>query len=320
MKPLHFAAIDIGSNAVRLLIKQINPESSEEHLDKVLLVRFPLRLGEESFSTGIIGKKKEKQLVRLMKSFKHLIKVFDVVDYRVCATSAMRDAENSDEVVKTIKKETGFKIEIISGQEEATIIYESHFADTLSERLNYLYVDVGGGSTEVSLIVNNQLVDSKSYNVGTVRMLNQNVEPEVMDTLKADLIKLAKSHEINSLIGSGGNIIKLNTLAKVRKDRKMTLEQLEEVYAELNQHNVDELITQYGLKPDRADVITHAAKLFIEIANASGAKNIAVPKIGLSDGIIHMLYEDWKQKQNHFQNYYSHSDLLDEVDDDTDED
>jgi len=296
MDSIKFAAIDIGSNAVRLLIMSVSPHDPTEAYSKLLMIRFPLRLGQESFLSGKIPDEKAKQLLRLMKAFKHLIKAYDVVEYRACATSAMRDAKNSKEIVKEIMKETGIKIEVIDGQEESTIIYESHFADNLNKDHNYIFVDVGGGSTEISLIASGELVQSKSYDIGTVRLLNNKVKSKEYDQLHADLAELKEQYVINDIIGSGGNIIKLNTLAQVRKDRKLSLAALDALNETLKQYTVDGLIEKYKLKPDRADVITHAASIYIDVAKSIGAKSFIVPKIGLIDGIVHMLYLDWKEK------------------------
>ncbi|ADQ79892.1 Ppx/GppA phosphatase [Paludibacter propionicigenes WB4] len=296
MSSIQFAAIDIGSNAVRLLIKSIEPGDSTETFTKVLMVRVPLRLGQESFVTGKISNDKAKQLVRLMKAFKQLIKIYDIEDYRACATAAMRDAKNTKELVKEINKETNIKIEIISGQEEAAIIYESHFADSLNKELNYIYVDVGGGSTEISVITKGELIESKSYDIGTVRLLNNKVKSEEYERLNADLSELKVLYKFNDIIGSGGNIIKLNTLAKVRKNNKLSLVKLEELNTQLKALTVDERKATFKLKPDRADVITLAADIYTDVAKGVGAGSIIVPTIGLSDGIIHMLYMKWKDK------------------------
>ena len=298
MKSINFAAIDIGSNAVRLLIKSIVPGDPSDAFTKVLMVRVPLRLGQEVFVTGKISTDKEKQLIRLMKAFKHLIKIYDITDYRVCATAAMREAKNSNALVKEIRKETDLKIEVINGQEEASIIYESHFGDNLNKEQNYIFVDVGGGSTELSLVSNGELLESKSYDIGTVRLLNDKVKGVEYERLNYDLAELKEQYKITDIIGSGGNILKLNSLAKVRKNNKLSLLKLEELNDTLKQFSVDDLITNYKLKPDRADVITYAADIYIAVAKGVGASHIIVPTIGLADGIIHMLYVKWKEKNN----------------------
>jgi len=297
MTSIKFAAIDIGSNAVRLLIMSISPEDATETFTKELMIRVPLRLGQESFMSGKIADKKAKQLIRLMKAFKHLLKVYEVTDYRVCATAAMREAKNAKEIVKEIKNETDLKIEIIDGHEEALIIYESHFYYNLNDNQNYVFVDVGGGSTEISLIANGELIESKSYDIGTVRLLNNKVKDEEYDKMHTNLSKLKEQYAINDIIGSGGNIIKLNALAKLRKDRKLSVTVLDTLNETLKQHSVEELMEIYKLKADRADVITYAADIYLDVAKSVGAKSFIVPKIGLIDGIIHLLYAKWKSKK-----------------------
>jgi len=303
MERLKFAAIDIGSNAVRLLICSFSPNKDAESFTKELMLRVPIRLGQETFENGKIDVDKRKKLIRLMKAFRHLIKVYDVVDYRVCATAAMREAKNAKDVVKEINEETDFKIEIIDGHEEAIIIYESHFAYNLNEHQNYVFVDVGGGSTEISLISNGELLQSNSYKIGTVRLLLNKVDPNEYVRLHEDLNELRELYAVNDIIASGGNIIKLNTLAKVYKGRKLSVTALQALNEQLLEHTTDELIEIYKLKADRADVITHAAKIYLDVANAIGAKNFIVPKIGLIDGIVHLLYVKWKSKKKNQANF-----------------
>ena len=296
MNTLQFAAIDIGSNAVRLLIMGITPDDTEVSFSKTLMIRVPIRLGQESFVDGKISDEKSKKLIRLMKAFKHLLKVYEVTDYRVCATAAMREAKNAKDLVKEIKKETDLKVEVIDGQEEAMIIYESHFYYNLNEHLNYIFVDVGGGSTEISLLVNGELVQSKSYKIGTVRLLNNKVDESEYEILHKDLSQLKEQYQFNDVIASGGNIIKLNSLAKTRAGRKFPLASLETLNDELKKYTVEELIEKFKLKPDRADVITHAGNIYIDVAKSVDAKSFIVPKIGLIDGIVHLLYVKWKEK------------------------
>jgi len=298
MERLKFAAVDIGSNAVRLLIMSISSEVDAESFDKEIMIRVPLRLGQESFVTGKIGDAKKKQLIRLLKAFRHLMKVYEVNDFKICATAAMREAKNAKEIVKEIKKETDFKVEIIDGQEEANIIFESHFAYHLNDHLNYVFVDVGGGSTEISLISKVQFIQSASYKIGTVRKLFDKVDGQEYAKLHSDLEKLKKQYIVNDIIGSGGNIIKLNTLAEVRRGRKLSVAALETLNEKLKQFSADERIEMYKLKPDRADIITHAADIYLDVAKTLGARSFIVPKIGLIDGIIHLLYVKWKSKNN----------------------
>lgn len=288
----NYAAIDIGSNAVRLLIKEIKEEQGKAHFSKVLMLRVPLRLGFDVFDIGKISEKKEKNMIRLMKAFRHLMKIYDVKHCRACATSAMRDAKNGMDIIKQIEKKTGVYIDIIDGQEEAKIIYNNHVEHMEDQKGNYMYVDVGGGSTEINLLSEGQLVCSRSYNIGTVRMLNNAVKDSEWERLKNDLAELAKSYPQTNIIGSGGNINKLYRLADKKNKKKMTMQVsvLQELHTRLKALSLEERMEQFGMKPDRADVIIPAGEIFLTIANIIGASYIHVPVIGLSDGIIDELY------------------------------
>lgn len=295
----NYAAIDIGSNAVRLLIKEIKEEQGKAHFSKVLMLRVPLRLGFDVFDIGKISEKKEKNMIRLMKAFRHLMKIYDVKHCRACATSAMRDAKNGMDIIKQIEKKTGVHIDIIDGQEEAKIIYNNHVEHMEDQKGNYMYVDVGGGSTEINLLSEGQLVCSRSYNIGTVRMLNNAVKDSEWERLKNDLAELAKSYPQTNIIGSGGNINKLYRLADKKNKKKMTMQVsvLQELHTRLKALSLEERMEQFGMKPDRADVIIPAGEIFLTIANIIGASYIHVPVIGLSDGIIDELY--LQNKNNH---------------------
>ena len=289
----NYAAIDIGSNAVRLLIKHVEEDSNGvPHFSKVLLLRIPLRLGFDVFAMGKISEQKEKNLIRLMKSYRHIMKIYDVDSYRACATSAMRDAANGMQIIKYIRKKTDIKIEIIDGQEEARMIYNNHIEQLEDRTGNYMYVDVGGGSTEINLLSQGELVCSRSYNIGTVRILNQAVKDSEWQRLKDDMAALALSYSQINIIGSGGNINKLYRLAdkKDKKQTRMTVDTLRQLYDSLKVLTVEERMEQYGLKPDRADVIVPAGTIFLTIADLIQAAFIYVPVIGLSDGIIDNLY------------------------------
>lgn len=295
----NYAAIDIGSNAVRLLIKEIKEEQGNAHFSKVLMLRVPLRLGFDVFDIGKISEKKEKNMIRLMKAFRHLMKIYDVKHCRACATSAMRDAKNGMDIIKQIEKKTGVHIDIIDGQEEAKIIYNNHVEHMEDQKGNYMYVDVGGGSTEINLLSEDQLVCSRSYNIGTVRMLNNAVKDSEWERLKNDLAELAKSYPQTNIIGSGGNINKLYRLADKKNKKKMTMQVsvLQELHTRLKALSLEERMEQFGMKPDRADVIIPAGEIFLTIANIIGASYIHVPVIGLSDGIIDELYLQNKNNQ-----------------------
>ena len=292
MGKVKYAAIDIGSNAARLLIKSIDREAEDrKRFKKLLLLRVPLRLGFDVFENGELSEKKSKQLLRLMKAFRQLMKIYDVDRFRACATSAMRDARNGQSVIREIQRETSIPIEIISGQEEARMIYENH-VECLEDRTgNYMYVDVGGGSTEINLLVDGNLQFSASYNVGTIRMLNRAVRPEVWEKLEQQLTELTADLQDLHIIGSGGNINKLFRLSKQREQQSsLSLESLQLLYDELAPLTPDERMEAFRLKQDRADVIVPAAEIFLKIGKVTRAVDIIVPVIGLADGIIDNLY------------------------------
>lgn len=290
----NYAAIDIGSNAVRLLIKHLEEDDGKEvKFSKILMLRVPLRLGFDVFGMGKISEKREKNMIRLMKSYRYLMKIYDVEDYRACATSAMRDAKNGKSIIRRIERETGIRIEIIDGQEEAKMIYNNHIEYLEDRNGNYMYVDVGGGSTEINLLSQGKLESSRSYNIGTVRILNNAVLDSEWERLKKDMAEIASAYPGTNIIGSGGNINKLYRLAE-KKDKKtlsMSVDTLRGLYDELKALSIEERMEKFNLKPDRADVIVPAGKIFLTIADIIRATAIYVPVIGLSDGIIDGLYE-----------------------------
>ena len=300
MGKVNYAAIDIGSNAVRLLIKSIDREAvQEKKFKKVMMLRVPLRLGFDVFSIGELSEKKADKLRRLMKAFRQLMKIYDVDDYRACATSAMRDARNGRMIIKKIEKDTGIRIEIIDGQEEARMIYNNHI-ECMEDRLgNYMYVDVGGGSTEINLLTNGELVWSVSYNIGTVRMLSNAVKEGTWQQMKEELMKVTEGVAAINIIGSGGNINKLFRLAdkKDKKLQRLPVSSLQTVYDVLKPLTPEERVEAFSLKQDRADVIVPAAEIFLKIAEVVHAEYIYVPVIGLSDGIIDNLYAKSLEKE-----------------------
>lgn len=293
MGKIHYAAIDIGSNAVRLLIKSIDREvPGEKKFKKELLLRVPLRLGFDVFSAGELSTVKADKLRRLMKAFRQLMKIYEVDDYRACATSAMRDARNGKEIIRAIERNTGICIEILDGQGEAKMIYNNH-VECLEDRLgNYMYVDVGGGSTEINLLTNGELIYSASYNIGTVRMLSNAVKEETWHRMESGLKKIVSGFTGINIIGSGGNINKLFRLTdKKDKDRqRLPVASLKAVYEVLKPLPAEERMEIFSLKQDRADVIVPAAEIFLKIAEWVHAEYIYVPVIGLPDGIIDDLY------------------------------
>lgn len=300
MGKVNYAAIDIGSNAVRLLIKSIDREAvKEKKIKKVMMLRVPLRLGFDVFSIGELSEKKADKLRRLMKAFRQLMKIYDVDDYRACATSAMRDARNGRTIIKKIEKDTGIRIEIIDGQEEARMIYNNHI-ECMEDRLgNYMYVDVGGGSTEINLLTNGELVWSVSYNIGTVRMLSNAVKEGTWQQMEEELMKVTEGVAAINIIGSGGNINKLFRLAdkKDKKLQRLPVSSLQTVYDVLKPLTPEERVEAFSLKQDRADVIVPAAEIFLKIAEVVHAEYIYVPVIGLSDGIIDNLYAKSLEKE-----------------------
>ena len=288
IKEFNLAAIDVGSNASRLLIKTICLDlESKITMRKALFLRVPLRLGMEVFKKGKISDEKEDEFVRTMKAYKQLMKVFHVKDYRACATSAMRDAKNGKQVLKHINEETELKMEIISGDEESQIIYDIHLSQIQDDN-NYLYVDVGGGSTEITFISKGQRIMSHSYNIGTVRMLNEAVKTEELQHVKDELKEITSGYSDITIIGSGGNINKLYRIANKRDKQESVLpvETLVKLRDRLAKMSIDERMNVFNMKPDRADVIVPAAEIFIMIAQSVNAKKIRVPNVGLADGLI----------------------------------
>ena len=289
----NYAAIDIGSNAARLLIKRVSEKADgTPEFTKMIMVRVPLRLGFDVFTIGKLTEKRERNMMKLMKSYHQLMEIYDVESYRACATSAMRDAKNGKKIIKRIKEKTGIDIEIIEGKEEAKIVYNNHVECMEDRNGNYMYVDVGGGSTEVNLLSQGELKYSHSYNIGTVRILNNVVKDGEWDQLKADMRELSLRYPGTNIIGSGGNINKLYRLAE-KKDRKrlrITVETLRELYDQLAALTVEQRMEEFKLKPDRADVIVPAGLIFLTISDIIHADYIYVPVIGLSDGIIDSLY------------------------------
>ena len=294
-----FAAIDIGSNGARLLIKRFNPEAvrEEDRIKKVMFIRIPLRLGKDVFSLGKISKEREKMMLRMMKGFKQFMKLNDVDEYRACATSAMRDAENGKKILKKIEKQTDIKLEIIKGEEEAQLLFNNLLEKTGSNEGNFAYIDVGGGSTEVSLIHDGVLAESYSYNMGTLRMLSGKVTAETERLFQENLTRYAQEYGNIRIIGSGGNINKLNKLARHSKNSKdLTLAELKRLYTMMQPLSIEEREISFSLKEDRADVIIPAAEIFLKACEYLKCESIMVPNISLADSIVDGLYEKMMTK------------------------
>ncbi len=295
MRPINLASIDIGSNGARLLIKRFDSEAprEEDRIKKVMFIRIPLRLGKDVFSLGKVSKEREKMMIHMLKGFKQFMKLNNVEAFRACATSAMRDAENGKKVLKKLEKETGIKLEIIKGQEEAKLLFNNLVEKTDSNEGNFAYIDVGGGSTEVSIIHDGVLAESYSYNMGTLRMLSGKVTAETEKLFKDNLSRYAEQYGNIKIIGSGGNINKLNKLAHHSKKNAKELPhaELKRLYSLLQPLSIEERRITFSLKEDRADVIIPAAEIFLKACEYLQCESIMVPNISLADSIVDGLYE-----------------------------
>lgn len=290
------AAIDIGSNAARLLISEVQKvKDGKPAFNKLNLVRVPLRLGFDVFGSKIISPEKKLMLVETMKSFRHLMNAYNVEALKACATSAMRDAENAKEIIATVQKEAGILIEVIDGDMEANLIYENHVAENMDNDHSYMYIDVGGGSTEISFFSNGILIYKKSFNIGTIRILKNMVTSAHWEELKNTIKAVTKDQKEVVAIGSGGNINKVFSLSKRKEGRPLSLELLKEYLDELEPMTIRQRILKYSLRDDRADVIVPALQIYVNAMRWAGAQEIYVPKIGLADGLIQHLWEEVKK-------------------------
>ena len=288
---LKLGAIDIGSNSVRLLITNVIPTKTHTYYQKVSMIRLPIRLGSDAFTKGSISKKNIKRMTEGISAFSNLMKVHGVEDFRACATSAMRDSENGKELAAHIYKRTGVFIEIIDGKEEANLIFASKMFDKIKpEEKSFVYVDVGGGSTELTVFDNEKIVASKSFKIGTVRLLNNIVNDDIWSNMESWITENTKGIENIAMIGSGGNINKTHKLSNLEQEAPLTLEYMEDFIEKLKDTSREELITTLGLNLDRADVIVPALKIYILATKAARATKMYVPKIGVSDGLTRDLY------------------------------
>jgi exopolyphosphatase/guanosine-5'-triphosphate,3'-diphosphate pyrophosphatase len=295
---VRLAAIDIGSNAARLLISDVvqSPKGGPEFV-KMSLVRVPLRLGFDVFDKGEISPEKAEKVVKTIKSYKYLLDVYEVKHLKACATSAMRDARNAGEIIRRVKAETGIAINVISGQEEASFIYENHIAEGLTDTESYLYIDVGGGSTELTFFSDGKLIFKESFNIGTIRLLKNQVSEAMWDEMKEFIKSKTKGFHHVTAIGSGGNINKIFSLSKRKEGKPLSLDLLRDYYKEFSNLSLAQRISLYRLREDRADVIVPALLIYINSMRWADAGEIFVPKIGLADGLIYTLYEEVKQQQ-----------------------
>ena len=286
-----YAAVDIGSNAIRLLIVGVLKTNSVHKYRKISLVRVPIRLGQDVFLYKKISNEKLKLLLNTLKAFKLLMGVHNIDRYKICATSAMRESKNSKEVLKRVRKKLNLDINIISGKEEASII-ANVFAKDFNNHKNLLYVDVGGGSTELTIIDKGKIVESKSFKIGTVRILNNLVKKDTWGKYEEWIKKHTKIYNGILTIASGGNANKLLKISGKEIGKPMSIEVIKEIYLELNKYSFEDRVIKLNLSTDRADVIIPATEIYLKSMNFSKSNQIIIPRIGLADGIIRMISSD----------------------------
>lgn len=291
---MRLAAIDIGSNAARLLITDIVLENGKPLFNKVNLVRVPLRLGFDVFDKKEISAERLEMIFSTMKAYRHLLDAYSVKHCKAAATSAMRDASNSAYIIEKVKRDTGIEIEVISGDAEASLIYENHIAENLDKDHSYLYIDVGGGSTELTFFSDGKLVLKQSFNIGTIRLLKNQVTEQHWNELKEFIRDKTKGHKKITAIGSGGNINKMFSLSKRKEGKPLSLDMLKEYHKDFSSVSVKERMRIYNLREDRADVLVPALMIYINVMRWADTEEIFVPKIGLADGLVQHLYEELK--------------------------
>ena len=287
---MKLAAIDIGSNAIRLLIGEVYEQNGKVNISKSSLVRLPVRLGADVFETGSVSPEKAKDFIKGMEAFNIIKNIHEVKGLRACATSAMRNAKNGKELVKETFNKTGIEIEIIDGQTEADIILSTFHLLSLEKDMPYLYIDVGGGSTEISLLINGKAMASSSFNIGTVRMLTGKVNPETRSKMLTWVDHLKSEYQPQKAIGSGGNINKLIKLCCPLSENEMNISALRSIYKAMKILTPKERMINWGLRPDRADVIVPASEIYMSVMDHAGIDMILVPKIGLADGLLYNMY------------------------------
>lgn len=291
MKVHKLAGIDIGSNSVRLLVSNVITDRKVILFKKSSLTRLPIRLGVDAFEKGKIGKKNIKKLVKGMLAYSRIMEVHEVEDYRACATSALREADNAVKVVQRVYEETGVNIELIDGKEEAKMIFNAEMMDHLHDHEEtFLYIDVGGGSTELTLFHKKEVLSSRSFKIGTIRLLQDCVEKSQWDELKTWVKSETKGFNDILMVGSGGNINRTFKMSDQKQGHPLSIGFMENTYGMLDRFTPEERMIKFDLNPDRADVITHALKIYISSMNWAGSERILVPKKGLADGIVRYLY------------------------------
>ena len=291
---LRFAAIDIGSNAIRLLFSRIiEDDNKRPYLVKESLIRMPLRLGYDVFNDGVISNINCKKFLATMEGFSSLIDAYSPINYRACATAAMRNAKNGLDLVKKVKSKTGINIEIIDGSQEATLILSKNINSLLKTDASYMHIDVGGGSTELSIINNGKVKISNSFSIGSVRLLQNKVNKYSWDKMRSWIEKNSSGLVINKAIGSGGNINKMASILGKQKGQNLSYASIKRELKKIKSTSLRYRIVELGMRPDRADVIEHASKIYLRCMKWVGASKILVPQSGLADGVIEQLYKKY---------------------------
>ncbi|MFM7709933.1 MAG: exopolyphosphatase [Ferruginibacter sp.] len=296
---MRLATIDVGSNAVRLMITEVtSDEMAQPNIKNINWIRVPLRLGFDVFNTGSISEAKQQILLDTMIGFEHLMRAHGVEHHMACATSAMRDASNGEAICDYIRKQTGIQLQVISGDREADLIYENHIAEELNKAHDYIYLDVGGGSTEVSVYSNAVLHYKRSFNIGTIRMLTKQTTDAEWDFMKQEIRRATRGCHEPICIGSGGNINKAYSISKKKDGKTLQLEFLRSLYKELISVSIEDRMKQYNMREDRADVIIPALQIYTSVMRWAGADEILVPKIGLTDGLTRHLWKHIQKKSD----------------------
>jgi len=285
-----YGAIDIGTNAARLLVGEVTTENGHSFVKKISYTRIPLRLGEEVFEDGKISNKKAIDFVKTIKAFRLISEIFEVSELRACATSAMREASNGLEIKELIKKETNVDIEIISGNEEADLIFGTFFLLDFDKNISFIVIDVGGGSTEVSVFEKGERVAAKSFEIGTIRLLKAKVNENIWKDIHSWIANHVDLETVHQIFATGGNINKVHKMLGAQHMETISVRKMKELREEINELTVDQRVERFQLKPDRADVIVPAMDIYLYIMKELKCKNIIVPKIGLSDGMIYDMH------------------------------
>ena len=289
-KMTKYAAIDIGSNAVRLLLSAVSETGGAVNVKKISWVRMPIRLGEDAFLDGRISREKADKLIKSLTGFRYLIEAYGPEELMACATAAMRTAENGSDLCREIHEKTGISIDIIDGAQEARFLFQNRHRIMDAREKAALFIDVGGGSTEMTLFHRGKIKESRSFNIGTVRLLNHQVDPAGWEDMKSWTKTISKGFPAVEAIGSGGNINKLFKLTKEKSGKPVSAKKLRDVYARLSYLSVEERIEEYRLRPDRADVIVPGAEIYLKVMDWAGCKKIHVPMQGLADGMVRVLH------------------------------